>query len=72
MSLKVEIVDVRPIEAANRRGTLETHHIVIFRVDNGLTERLEIPMATLTREDAIEAILKHLKWKESIIGETEL
>jgi len=70
--MKVEIVDVRPIQAATAKGTLETRHLVYFRLEDGPTQSLEIPMATLTREDALEAILKHIKWRESIIGETEL
>ena len=51
---------------------MERRHLVYYRVEGGPMEHIEIPMAEITRETALEAILKHQKWKESIIGETEL
>jgi len=51
---------------------MERRHLVYYRVEGGPTQSLEVPLAEITREDALEAIAAHLKWKESIIGETEL
>jgi hypothetical protein len=70
--MKVEIVDVRPIQAATAKGTLETRHLVYFRLDDGPTQSIEVKKATLTREDAIAAIQEHVKFRSGIIGEYEL
>jgi hypothetical protein len=70
--MKVEIVDVRPIQAATAKGTLETRHLVYFRLDDGPTQSIEVKKATLTREDAIAAIEEHVKFRSGIIGEYEL
>jgi len=70
--MRVEIVDVRPIEAATPRGTMERRHLVYYRIDGGPTQSLEVPLAEITRETALEAIAAHLKWRDSIIGESEL
>ena len=70
--MKVEIVDVRPIQAATAKGTLETRHLVYFRLDDGPTQSIEVKKATLTREDALAAIQEHIKFRSGIIGEYEL
>ena len=51
---------------------METRHLVYYRVENGPTQKLEIPMATITRGDAIETILKHETWKSGIVGVEEI
>ena len=70
--MKVEIVDVRPIQAATAKGTLETRHLVYFRVDDGPTQSIEVRKATLTKKDAQDAIQAHLDFRDSIIGEYEV
>ena len=63
---------MRPIQAATAKGTLETRHLVYFRLDDGPTQSIEVKKATLTREDAIAAIQEHIKFRSGIIGEYEL
>ena len=70
--MKVEIVDVRPIQAATAKGTLETRHLVYFRLDDGPTQSIEVPKRELTRQDALDAIEQHVKFRSGIIGEYEL
>jgi len=70
--MKVEIVDVRPIQAATAKGTLETRHLVYFRLDDGPTQSIEVPKRELTRQDALDAISEHIKFRSGIIGEYEL
>jgi len=70
--MKVEIVDVRPIQAATSKGTLETRHLVYFRLDDGPTQSIEVRKAELTRQDALDAIEQHVKFRSGIIGEYEL
>jgi hypothetical protein len=70
--MKVEIVDVRPIQAATAKGTMETRHLVYFRLDDGPTQSIEVKKATLTKQDALDAIQEHINFRSGIIGEYEL
>ena len=70
--MKVEIVDVRPIQAATAKGTLETRHLVYFRLDSGPTQSIEVRKSELTQKDALAAIEEHIKFRSGIIGEYEL
>jgi len=70
--MKVEIVDVRPIEAATAKGTMETRHLVYFRLEDGPTQSIEVRKAELTKKDALAAIEEHVKFRSGIVGEYEL
>ena len=69
--MKVEITDVKPIQAATAKGTMETRHLVYFRVDDGPTQSIEVRKTTLTKKDAQDAIQTHLDFRDSIIGTYE-
>jgi len=45
---------------------------VYFRLDDGPTQSLEIRKATLTKQDALDAIQEHVKFRGGIVGEYEL
>jgi len=70
--MKVEIVDVRPIQAATAKGTLETRHLVYFRLDDGPTQSIEVKKATITKQDAQDAIEEHIKFRSGIVGSYEV
>lgn len=70
--MKIEIVDVRPIQAATAKGTMETHNLVYFRVDDRATQTIEVPKATLTQKDALAAITEYVKPRNAIVGTYEI
>jgi hypothetical protein len=69
--LKVEILDVRSIERANARGAMERAYLVYYHVDNGPTERLEVPGPDISQAKAQTAIMDHIRLRESVKGTFE-
>ena len=70
--MKVEIVDVRPIQAATSKGTLEKRIYVLYRAESGIRRSIELPGDTIDREVILAAIKEHETALTGIMGEHEI
>ena len=70
--MKVEIVDVRPIQAATAKGTMEKRLYVLYRSESGIRRSIELMGDTIDRAAILKAIAEHEAELAGIIGEHEL